>query len=158
MLARILDDGKLQTTTSLAEIRTALSSGKRIWVELERQSPDAETLLAEILKIHPLTIEDIWGTRSHPKIDDFDEYLYILIHGIAGKTKSKLALVEIDVLIGENWLVTHDRDGLISDDIGTELDHSPRLMQKGIAWLAHAVLDRAVDRYLPVISQLDTEI
>jgi magnesium transporter len=62
------------------------------------------------------------------------------------------------VVIGDNWLVTHDRDGLVSDDIGTELDHSPRVMQKGIAWLAHAVLDRAVDRYLPVIDQLDTEI
>jgi len=100
----------------------------------------------------------VWGTRSLPKIDDFDEYLYVVIHGVAGKAKGKLALVEIDVLIGEHWLITHDRDGLISDDIGTELDHSPRLMQKGIAWLAHAVLDRAVDRYLPVISQLDNEI
>jgi magnesium transporter len=158
MQARILDDGKLHATTSLAEIREALGAGKRIWIELERQSPEADTLLGEVLKIHPLTIEDVWGMRSLPKIDDFDEYLYVLIHGIEGKTKSKLQLVEIDILIGENWLVTHDRDGLISDDIGTELDHSPRLMQKGIAWLAHAVLDRAVDRYLPVISQLDAEI
>ena len=158
MQARILEDGKLQATTSLAEIRSALAANKRIWIELERQSSDADVLLTDVLKIHPLTIEDIWGARSLPKIDDFDEYLYILIHGIAGKTKTKLALVEIDILIGENWLITHDRDGLIADDIGTELDHSPRLMQKGIAWLAHAVLDRAVDRYLPVISQLDTEI
>jgi magnesium transporter len=158
VLARILADGKLHSTTSVAEIRAALASGTRIWIELERHSPDADALLSETLKIHPLTVEDVWSSRSLPKIDDFDEYLYVLIHGIAGKTKTKLALIEIDILIGENWLVTHDRDGLISDDIGTELDHSPRLMQKGIAWLAHAVLDRAVDRYLPVISQLDTEI
>lgn len=158
MLARILDDGKLKSTTSLAEIRAALTAGHRIWIELERQSADADALLTEVLKIHPLTIEDIWGTRSLPKIDDFDEYLYVVVHGIAGKSKGKLTLVEIDVLFGENWLVTHDRDGLISDDIGTELDHSPRLLQKGVAWLAHAVLDRAVDRYLPVISDLDTEI
>ncbi|MBA3453069.1 MAG: magnesium/cobalt transporter CorA [Deltaproteobacteria bacterium] len=158
MLARILEDGKLTATTNAAEIRAALAANKRIWIELERHSPDADALLSEVLKIHPLTIEDVWGSRSLPKIDDFDEYLYVLIHGIAGKTEDELELVEIDILIGENWLVTHDRDGLISDDIGTELDHSPRLMQKGMAWLAHAVLDRAIDRYLPVISQMDTEL
>ncbi|MGE0400590.1 MAG: magnesium/cobalt transporter CorA, partial [Kofleriaceae bacterium] len=85
-------------------------------------------------------------------------YLYVILHGVGSKKRDKLELVEIDVVIGDHWLVTHDRDGLVSDDIGTELDHSPRLLQKGVAWLAHAVLDRAVDRYLPVIDQLDAEI
>jgi magnesium transporter len=158
VLARILEDNKLHATTSAAEIRAALAAGKRIWIDLERQTPEADALLSEVLKIHPLTIEDIWGPRSQPKIDDFDNYLYILIHGIGAKRKTKLELVEIDIVIGDNWLLTHDRDGLVTDDIGTELDHSPRLLQKGVAWLAHAVLDRAVDRYLPVIDQLDGEI
>src|SRR5665647_875266 len=122
MLARILDDNKLQATTSPAEIRAALAAGKRIWIDLERQSPEADAVLSEVLKIHPLTIEDIWSARSQPKIDDFDEYLYILIHGIGSKKKNKLALVEIDIVIGDNWLLTHDRDGLVTDDVGTELD------------------------------------
>lgn len=158
MLARILEEDKLVTTTSATEIRAALAANKRIWIDLERQSPEADKLLKEVLQIHPLTIEDIWGPRSQPKIDDFDQYLYVIIHGVGARKKDKLELVEIDVLIGENWLITHDRDGLVTDDVGTELDHSPRLLQKGIAWLAHAVLDRAVDRYLPVIDQLDAEI
>ena len=40
----------------------------------------------------------------------------------------------------------------------TELDRSPKLLAKGPAWLAHAILDTAVDRYLPVIDDLDVEI
>ena len=158
MLGRILEGDQLVATTSVAEICEALAAKKRIWIDLERHSPEADKLLKDVLKLHPLTIEDIWGPRSQPKIDDFDEYLYVIIHGVGARKKDKLELVEIDVVIGETWLVTHDRDGLVSDDIGTELDHSPRLLQKGIAWLAHAVLDRAVDRYLPVIDQLDAEI
>ena len=158
VLARILEDEKLVATTSFKEICAAIAAKKRMWIDLERQSPDADKLLTEVLKIHPLTIEDIWGPRSQPKIDDFDEYLYVIIHGIGARNKDKLELVEIDVVIGEHWLLTHDRDGLVSDDIGTELDHSPRLLQKGIAWLAHALIDRAVDRYLPIIDQLDNEI
>ncbi len=158
MLARILEGEILRATTNAAEIRQALEAGKRMWIDLERKSPEAQALLDDVLKIHPLTIEDIWGPRSQPKVDDFDDYLYVIIHGIGAAKKDKLELVEIDIVIGQNWLLTHDHAGLVTDDIGTELDHSPRLLQKGVAWLAHAVLDRAVDRYLPVIDQLDAEI
>lgn len=158
MQARILEGDKLRTTTSPAEIRAALANGQRIWIDLERQSPDADALLAESLKLHPLTIEDIWAERSRPKIDDFDGYLYVLVHGIGAAKHDMLETVEIDVVIGPNWLVTHDPAGLVSDDLGTELDHSARVLARGIAWLAHALLDRAVDHYIPVIDQLDTEI
>ena len=158
MQARILDGDKLKTTTSPAEIRAALAAEQRIWIDLERQSPDADALLAEVLKLHPLTIEDIWAERSRPKIDDFDPYLYLIAHGIGAAKHDRLQTVELDVVIGPNWLVTHDPAGLVSDDIGTELDHSPRLLVKGVAWIAHALLDRAVDGYMPVIDQLDAEI
>jgi len=158
MQARILEGDKLRTTTNPAEIRAALAANQRIWIDLERQTPDADALLADVLKLHPLTIEDIWADRSRPKIDDFDDYLYVIVHGIGAANHDKLQTVEIDVVIGPNWLVTHDPAGLVSDDIGTELDHSARVLSKGIAWLAHALLDRAVDRYMPVIDQLDAEI
>jgi len=158
MQARILDGDKLRTTTDPVEIRAAFAANLRIWVDLERQSPDADALLADVLKLHPLTIEDIWAERSRPKIDDFDPYLYVILHGIGAAKHDKLQTVELDVVIGPNWLVTHDPAGLVSDDIGTELDHSPRLLVKGVPWVAHALLDRAVDGYMPVIDQLDTEI
>ena len=159
MQARILlDHDTIHATTNITEIREAIESGKKIWIELERHTHEADVLLAETLKIHPLTIEDIWGQGSHPKIDDYPNYLYIVVHGIGSARRSRLALVEVDVLIGSSWLVTHDRDGLVADDLGTALDHGPRMLGKGVAWLAHAVLDRVVDRYLPVIDELDTEI
>ena len=158
MQARILEGDKLRATTDPAEIRAALGAGQRIWIDLERQTPDADALLTDVLKLHPLTIEDIWADRSRPKIDDFDGYLYVIVHGIGAAKHDKLQTVEIDVVIGPNWLVTHDPAGLVSDDIGTELDHSARVLGKGVAWLAHALLDRAVDLYMPVIDQLDAEI
>jgi len=158
MQARILEDSKLRTTTSLADVRAAFAANQRVWIDLERRSPDTETLLRDVAKLHPLTIEDVWAQRSRPKIDDFDDYLYVIVHGIGAAHHDKLQTVEVDVVIGPNWLITYDPAGLVSDDVGTELDHSARIMAKGIAWLAHAVLDRLVDLYMPVIDQLDAEI
>lgn len=158
MLARILERGTITATTELSDIRRALAEKKKIWIELERHTPEADELLNDVLKLHPLTVEDVWGPRTQPKIDDFPEYLYVLVHGIGSTKRRHLELVEVDLVIGPHWLVTHDRDGLVSDDIGTDLDHSPRMLEKGPAWLAHSVLDRVVDRYLPIIDELDHEV
>jgi magnesium transporter len=154
----LLDHDTIHATTNITEIREAIESGKKIWIELERQSHDADVFLAETLKLHPLTIEDIWHQGSQPKIDDYPRYLYVVVHGVGSARRDKLELVEIDVVIGPTWLVTYDRDGLVADDAGTALEHAPRMLGKGVAWMAHAVLDRVVDRYLPVVDQLDAEI
>jgi len=155
--ARILEGKEIVASTHGPDILEAIKAGKNVWVELERKTQEADELL-KALEIHPLTVEDIWGPSHQPKIDDFPNYLYVIIHGIGSAQRAKLDLVEVDILIGPNWLITHDRDGLVADDIGTELDHSPRLLVKGAPWLAHAILDRSVDRYLPIIDQLDHEI
>jgi magnesium transporter len=158
MRARILDGTEIHSTTNLDDIRAAIARQQLVWIDLEEHTPDADVLLAEVLGIHPLTIEDIWGPRELPKIDDFDDYLYVLVHGIGGRNKDQLELVEIDVVIGARWLVTYDRSGAVTAAVGAECERSPRLMAKGIPWLAHAILDRAVDRYLPVVDQLDADI
>jgi magnesium transporter len=157
VLARILEGTQIVVSTEGPQILAAIQAGKNVWVELERKSEEADRLLTA-LEIHPLTVEDIWGTSNQPKLDDFPNYLYCIIHGISAAQKAKLELVEVDIVIGPTWLITHDRDGLVCDDIGTELDHSTRLLVKGAPWLAHAILDRAVDRYLPIIDQLDGDI
>ncbi|MBS1124860.1 MAG: Magnesium and cobalt transport protein CorA [Deltaproteobacteria bacterium] len=158
MLARILEpDGSVTVSTEGPAILAAIKSKKTVWCELERKTDEADALLTG-LEIHALTIEDIWGPSLQPKLDDFPHYLYIIVHGIGSAKKTKLALLEVDLLIGPNWVVSHDRHGLVADDIGTELDHSPRLLARGPAWLAHGILDRVVDRYLPIIDQLDSEI
>src|SRR5436190_23282446 len=100
MLARILEDGKIVATTDLAEVRAALKENKRVWIELERQSAESDALLAD-LEIHPLTIEDIYGSGSRPKVDDFPNYLYVIVHGIGSTRRKKLDLVGVAVLIGE---------------------------------------------------------
>jgi len=64
---------------------------------------------------------------------------------------------ELDLIIGPHYVITHDPGGLV-DEVRAEVERSPRLLQKGPAWVAHAILDAAVDRYMPLIDNLDGEI
>src|SRR5262249_44934654 len=93
-----------------------------------------------------------------PKLEDYDDYLYVIVHGIKGGKHNALEIAELDVVIGKTFVVTHDPTRLICDDLAKELERSPRLLQKGPAWLAHAAIDNAVDRYLPVLDDFDSEI
>jgi magnesium transporter len=157
MQARIFEHDQLRTTSSLEDVRAALAAKLPIWIELERQSDTCDQLLAD-LKLHPLTVEDIWANRSAPKLEDYDHYLYVIVHGVKGAKKGVFDLVELDLVIGCDWIVSHDPDGEVSKEVAAELERSPKPFAKGPAVVAHMLLDHAVDRYLPVVDQLDKDL
>jgi magnesium transporter len=159
MEARILDGDKLRVTRDPKEIHAALEAKQPMWIELEQKDHACDVLLSQQLDLHPLTIEDIWAHRSAPKLEDYDKYLYLIIHGIkASKDEGTIDLIELDIVIGPTYVITYDQEKLVVDEVRQELERSPKLLAKGPAWIAHAILDIAVDRYLPVIDQLDHEI
>jgi len=158
MQARILDGDHVRVTSDLAEITAAITNGVSIWVDLEKHESVCDQFLADVMRLHPLTIEDIWSPVQSPKIEDYDNYLYIILHGVVGGTKDKLETVELDVVMGKTFVITHDPRDIVTSDLKQEIDRSPRLLVKGPAWLAHAALDHAVDRYMPIVDKLDVQI
>jgi magnesium transporter len=158
MLARVFQDDEIKTVTDVAAIRSACEAKLPIWIELEHQCHDGEQLMLELFDIHPLTIEDIYQKRSSPKLEDYRNYLYVIVHAVQSLKGGQIALIELDILIGKTFVITHDPTGEITKDVVDELMRDPTLLCKGPAWLAHAILDNAVDRYLPVVDHLDDDI
>ena len=80
-----------------------------VWVSLsEPTTPEDAAVLRDIFKFHPLTIEDCFETRTHPKIEEFPGYLYLITHGLsAGSTAEDIQPVELDAFVGPRFLVTH---------------------------------------------------
>ncbi|HEX7702311.1 MAG TPA: CorA family divalent cation transporter, partial [Kofleriaceae bacterium] len=121
MEARILDGDKLRVTQDPTEIHAALDAKQMIWVELQQKDHACDVLLAQQLELHQLTIEDIWSTRGQPKLEEYDNYLYIIVHGIKAKSAGVIQLIELDIVIGEHYVITHDPEHL-TDGVRTELD------------------------------------
>lgn len=164
MKAFILDDEALRETSDLVEVAQAHAEGKRFWGELDERTPDADRFLEQTLRIHPLAIEDLWNDLGLPKVEDFGDYVQLVMHGVregdADSHEVPLALAELDVLIGRNYLVTHAHDERVCAiaPVQAELARNARLLRRGPAWVAHAILDRMVDEYLPLIDRFDDEI
>ena len=102
MRARIVENEKIKILTDAAEIKAALVAQTPIWVELESECEEANDLLTACLDIHPLTIEDIWATRTQPKLEDYRKYLYMIVHGVKPDVTSSANFVtkELDMFLG----------------------------------------------------------
>jgi magnesium transporter len=160
MLAQVLEAQGFVRVTDLEAIKRAYESGTFLWIDLEEQTPETDTLLQDIFRIHPLVIEDIWGQRYLPKIEDFEDYLYVLVHGIKqGSQPQDLELLEIDICFGKNWLITYHQS--TSRSVRAALEEcarSPKVARRGPAWIVHLILDHLVDDYLPMLDAFDEQI
>jgi magnesium transporter len=160
----ILDGEHVVQSDVYAEVAAAHAAGKTFWIELGERSDEATAFLGQTLHVHPLAIEDVWNDVGLPKVEDFDDYVQIIIHGIReDDRRSKelpLELAELDILIGKNFVVTHahDEKACAISPVQAEILRNPRLLKKGPAWIAHAVMDRMVDEYMPLIDRFDDQI
>jgi magnesium transporter len=168
MQAFVLEGDRISRVEGAKEIVLAHEAGKRLWLDLEERTAESDQLLGETFKIHPLVCEDIWLDRSVPKIDHFDDYLYIIVHGVRrGSAPLKLDLWVLDIVVGKSFVITQHRDrasALVARDPeghnrpGRPAERIPTLLQKGTYWVAHALIDRVVDAYLPLIDEFAERI
>jgi magnesium transporter len=157
--AFVLDGETLTETESLADVEKAHAAGKTYWLDLGPESKEKEKFLLDVLHVHPLVVEDIWLERSLPKVEDFGSYLYILVHGTArGAKASEIELVELDVILGPNFVITHHEKCMSVAAVRDELRRSARMFKKGPAWVVHSLLDHLVDHYTPLLDEMDEEI
>lgn len=160
MRAAWLDGDQVRESDVAAEARAAYEGGAVVWLDFWGPStPDGERLLSETFKLHPLVIEDFWGERALPKIEDFEDYLFILVHGVHRGNDLEVSTEEIDLVLGHRFVITHHPEKCAAvDAVRTEILRSPKFLRKGPAWIVHGVLDHLVDHYLPILDEFDAEI
>ena len=139
-----------------------LSGPGLTWVNVV--SPDLETaqVLAERFGWHPLDVEDIVSKRQRPKVDDYedDQYLFAVLHfPVFDKAVQRLNAAELDVFIGQDYLVTLPMRELLpvtrlfarceSDDAYRE-----QLFAKGSGRLLYEVLDDLFDYCFPILDKI----
>lgn len=135
-----------------------------IWVDLDIRNMEdlreAEHIYKNVFNFHHLTIEDSREARNQPKVEEFADYLFFIVHGIKTKTDtSNFITKELDGYLGENFVVTNRNEEFRSiDSVKRQIRNNPRAMQRGAAYLLHQILDRLVDFYMPIVDDFDAAI
>ncbi len=130
------------------------------WVHLERPTQGEMSVLAERFGWHPLDVEDVLSRRQRPKIDEYEDYRFVVLHfPVYDKTIGRLNAAELDVFMGPNYLVTLPNVELLpvtrlfaraSED--EELRES--LFSKGSGYLLYHVLDDLFDYCFPILDKI----
>jgi magnesium transporter len=131
-----------------------------VWVDLAAPSIPESLILSDTFAFHPLSVEDAMSALQYPKIEPYDGYLYVVLHGIDfRRAEHGFATHDVDLFLGRNFLVTvHDGD---SRSIAMLREHCPRntnIMQEGPVALFHRIVDSMVDQYRPEVEKFETTL
>ena len=129
-----------------------------LWVDFQAAPlVEVEPPLRDIFGFHSLAIDDALREVHVPKIDDWGDYLYTVVHGVMFDQKS-LALTtrELDIFLGRNYLVTHHRQAVDAvERVWRHVCTDHRRLDHGPDYLLYLVLDTLTADYLPAIDALD---
>ncbi len=131
-----------------------------LWVDLDKPTETDEQILSDVFQFHPLTIEDCRINHNAPKIEEFPDYLYFVMHGVSADTSSEnFNTKELDGYLGKNFVVTYHHEPFRSiDEVKRLIRSSPVACQRGASYVLHQILDQLVDFYSPVIDDFDSAI
>jgi len=133
------------------------ASGVVVWVDLEAPAPDEFRILSDTFHFHPLAIEDAMAEVPHPKIEPYDGYVYIILHGIDFQAaQHRFATHDTDFFLGSTYLVTvHDGKTRSIPELHQLCARSNHILAEGPVALMHRIIDLMVDHYRPEVDKLD---
>lgn len=146
-------DRTVETDLSRAALLKALQDKNQfLWVDLENPSEFESDALVEIFNFHDLAVEDCVSDLSHPKVDDYEEYLFMVVHAVDLRD-AHLHTVELDIFLGPNFVVTFHKEPIKSVEmIREQVKRKPETMlSRGGDMLVYNLLDLVVDHYMPIL-------
>ena len=128
----------------------------RLWVDARDPEPEELELLRKQFGLHPLSIEDAihWNQRS--KVEIFERYFAVVVHGIRLDEHDELVDAEIHLFAGDRFFITvRARQAFDLQPVRERVRRSPELIGTAGSFFLYALLDEVVDGYLTVVERLE---
>ncbi len=132
-----------------------LSGGAFFWLDLDRPSRGDFEILRDLFGFHPLAVEDSEQFGQRAKIDEYDDFVFLVVYGAAPDEDD---LVEVHCFYSERFLVTVHRDDCPAFE---EIRRRYATLEKPIAHpslLLYRILDGLVDSFFPILADFDDRI
>ncbi|PZD76688.1 magnesium/cobalt transporter CorA [Mesonia sp. K7] len=116
--------------------------------------------LGKHYNLHPLLIEDIVNTQQRPKIDEYEDYLFIVFKMIYFDDQQEFVKEHLSLVMGKNYVLTfQEADGDVFDGLRERIKNAKgRIRNSGADYLTYAILDAVIDNYFLVIENLGEKV
>jgi magnesium transporter len=146
-----------EENVSVEEAATRANGPSVTWINVDGL---ADTRLIEALgtrfSLHPLTQEDILNTTQRPKLEEFDEYLYVVIKMLFINGNEEICAEQVSLILGDHVVISfQEQQGDVFESIRTRLRTGKgRIRKFGPAYLMYSMLDAIVDGYFSVFEKM----
>ena len=144
-------------------VETIQSSGLR-WVNIERPTAIERTWLEEEFDFHALDLEDVLSRNQRPKIDEYPEYLFIVLHfPVYDPSVGRLNAGELDIFVGPDFLVTIPNQPLqpveyLFERCSTREELRDELFSRGSGYLLYRIVDDGFDYCFPMLRKIGNKL
>ena len=130
-----------------------------VWVAL-RDASDAElATMQHEFGLHDLAVEDARHGHQRPKIEEYGNSVFAVLHMLELNPVDELSLGEVNVFAGPNYVLSvrnHSTQGFLG--VRERCEREPELLRQGASFVLYALMDAVVDRYFPLADVLETEL
>lgn len=156
----VIGQGHAPTTIEVSGLAEALKGEDTVWIDLSEPTEEEFRSVARHFNWHPLEIEDCQIENLLPKVDDYGDHLFLVLHGIDVQAESvEFDSKELEVFVGSNYLVTHHEERMTAaDEMAIRCQRNPVLAARGPSYLLYLLLDSMSGIYLPYLDQIDDRI
>lgn len=140
------------------ELAAARSEGGWVWLDTIGAGPGTVAEVGTAFAFDPVALEDVLEEVHFPKVDDYGDYLFIVLHGLAARGE-RLSTSELDAFVGPDFLVTfHDTDQPGLTWLIDNALRNPVFSEGGPDRLIARLAETGGRRYLPLLDSLDDRI
>lgn len=163
--SRAVETGPVTTAANDTQLNIeTVQHGRLTWVNIEKPGPaDIEYLRANY-DFHPLDLEDCLSKIQRPKIDEYDEYLFLVLHFPVYNKRARVTTPsEVDIFIGEGYVITlHNGDLRPLNQMFKQClkDEKARadFMGRSSGYLLYQIIDKLVDYCFPILNKIGSNL
>lgn len=142
--------------------KIVLKEKKFTWININKPDEKSLNYLKRIYKFHHLDLEDCLSENQRPKIDEYDDYLFIVLHSPAKRGRQQIQNSEVDIFIGQNFVVTIHNDNPILKKIFEKCKKKKSIkdqyMNQGSGYFLYMIIDDLFDSCFPMLDDLAKSI
>lgn len=129
-----------------------------VWVALQDPTDEEVNEMQAEFHLHELAVEDARHGHQRPKIEEFDDSIFSVLHVIE-LVDAEVNIGELNIFTGRNYVLSirnRTRQGF--HNVRERCEREPHLLEQGPSFVLYALMDAVVDRYFPVLDTLETEL
>ena len=157
----VYNDGKRKDDVSVEDAFEACRApGTLVWIGLHEPTPEEFDSVRREFGLHELAVEDAMKGHQRPKLEVYDDdELFVVLKTARYFEPDTLEFGEILIFVGDQFIVSvRHGEATPLHDVRLALEKRPELLRCGTGAVLHAIMDKVVDDYTPVLTNLDVDI